>query len=135
VAKWNLYRGLDLFDASAATADIKFNGPQAAGFEIRGGSGDDILIGGRGNDIISGGAGNDVLTGGSGNNTFVFSGDFGDDTITDFKNGDKIQFSGIEFNELVATTQADTTVYTSDKLNGSVTVTGTLSADDFIFIS
>jgi serralysin len=54
---------------------------------LSGEAGDDILLGGRDADRLSGGAGNDTLTGGSGNDLFIFRGDIGADTITDFRNG------------------------------------------------
>lgn len=40
--------------------------------------------------IQSSNDGNDVFTGGGGNDTFIFSGAFGSDRITDFNSGDKI---------------------------------------------
>jgi serralysin len=45
------------------------------------------ISGGGGNDIVEGGAGNDILTGGQGSDTFVFSGQFDHDVITDFEAG------------------------------------------------
>jgi Ca2+-binding RTX toxin-like protein len=50
-------------------------------------AGIDRLIGNGGNDRLDGGRGNDVLTGGSGADRFVFAGNWGTDTITDFQNG------------------------------------------------
>ncbi len=58
-----------------------------------GGAGNDILNGGAGDDLLDGGKGDDLLTGGSGNDIFVFSGAFGNDTIMDFAQGDKIDLS------------------------------------------
>ena len=63
---------------------------------LNGGSGTDLLIGGVGNDTLSGSSGNDVINGGAGNDLlfggsdldrFVFTGAFGNDTITDFQEG------------------------------------------------
>lgn len=51
---------------------------------LDGGSGNDNLDGGSGNDKLIGGAGNDTMNGGGGVDTFVFSGNFGDDTIKGF---------------------------------------------------
>jgi len=63
---------------------------------IKTGSGNDILIGGKGNDTLSGGTGNDTLTGGDGEDYFVFNLGDGQDTITDFVQGqDKIALVGI----------------------------------------
>ncbi len=45
-------------------------------------------MGGSGNDTLDGGVGNDTLTCGSGNDTFQVSASGGDDTITDFGDGD-----------------------------------------------
>ncbi|MFO1089985.1 MAG: calcium-binding protein [Hyphomicrobiales bacterium] len=55
---------------------------------IRGGAGNDSLSGAGGNDRLIGGYGNDRLTGGIGSDTFVFGKEFGNDTITDFVNGE-----------------------------------------------
>lgn len=52
---------------------------------LNGGSGDDILDGGPGRDTLTGGKGDDILTGVGGVDTFNFSGNFGNDTITDFQ--------------------------------------------------
>jgi Ca2+-binding RTX toxin-like protein len=51
---------------------------------LDGGAGDDNLGGGGANDVLIGGLGNDVMAGGGGLDTFVFSGAFGSDTISDF---------------------------------------------------
>ncbi|MEO9682585.1 MAG: calcium-binding protein [Tateyamaria sp.] len=64
-----------------------------------GGQGSDTLLGGRdtdelqggnGTDRLVGGRGDDVLSGGSGADTFIFGAQSGDDTITDFNDGDVI---------------------------------------------
>lgn len=44
----------------------------------------DKLYGGGGADTLDGGAGNDHLSGGAGSDTFVFTGAFGNDRISDF---------------------------------------------------
>ena len=51
---------------------------------LMGDAGADTISGGSGDDFIVGGSGNDTLTGGSGEDTFVFGGNSGSDTITDF---------------------------------------------------
>ncbi|MDB4091879.1 hypothetical protein N9563_02455, partial [bacterium] len=63
-----------------------------SGFDdtLLGDSGANTLNGGEGNDILMGRAGDDRLTGGHGVDTFKFEADFGDDTITDFKDGTDI---------------------------------------------
>ena len=50
--------------------------------------GDDDLEGGDGDDTLDGGAGDDFLVGGAGDDTFVFGGQAGFDTISDFTTGD-----------------------------------------------
>lgn len=50
---------------------------------IAGLAGDDYLEGNAGNDTLDGGDGGDRLLGGAGNDTYVFTGTFGKDTITD----------------------------------------------------
>ena len=99
---------------------------------LLGGSGDDILRGGTGNDIINGGAGNDVLTGGADADTFVFSGDFGQDVITDFSGGDIIDltaFSGItHLDQLTFVNSGGNTVVTVPG-GGSIIVSGASIAD------
>ncbi|MEP4249148.1 calcium-binding protein [Tateyamaria sp.] len=60
---------------------------------LAGGNGADDLRGGNGNDRLIGGRENDVLTGGSGADTFFFSRNSGDDTITDFSDGDVISIN------------------------------------------
>lgn len=51
---------------------------------LGGGGGNDTLLGEGGIDILNGDTGNDVLTGGWFSDKFVFRGNFGQDTITDF---------------------------------------------------
>jgi Ca2+-binding RTX toxin-like protein len=54
-----------------------------------------ILSGGDGNDVLHGGSGDDWLDGGVGADRFVFSGNNGTDTITDFQAGvDTVDISG-----------------------------------------
>ena len=61
---------------------------------ILGGSGNDNLSGDEGNDILIGGLGNDVLHGGLGSDIFLHSAGDGQDTITDFQNGDRLVLAG-----------------------------------------
>ena len=60
--------------------------------DLFGGGGSDSLFGGDGNDELFGGAGNDTLNGGNGNDTFWLGPNAGIDTITDWGNGNDIQF-------------------------------------------
>ncbi|NOT42738.1 MAG: hypothetical protein HOP13_19850 [Alphaproteobacteria bacterium] len=48
------------------------------------GAGADIILGGAGNDTISGGTGNDTMNGGAGTDVFLFTTNFGNDTIAGF---------------------------------------------------
>ena len=48
---------------------------------------DNVLNGWGGVDRLSGGEGNDTLIGGAGNDRFIFTDDWGQDTITDFEDG------------------------------------------------
>ncbi len=64
---------------------------------IFGMAGRDTLSGGQGFDLLDGGAGNDVLTGGLAADTFVFTGHFGRDRITDFDpTEDRMMFQDVE---------------------------------------
>jgi VCBS repeat-containing protein len=64
---------------------------------IDGSLGFERISAGNGNDVLVGGPG-DVLTGGKDNDTFVFSRDFGANTITDFGTGhDRIQLDQSQF--------------------------------------
>lgn len=108
--------------------------------------GKDKIDGGFGNDLIDGGAGNDTLTGGRGSDKFIFAGNFGKDTITDFTTRgrkEKIDLSDVDtikgFKDLknnhLSKSGGDAVI---DDGNGH-TITlddvrmGQLSADDFIF--
>lgn len=58
--------------------------------------GNDHLSGSTGNDVFVGGAGNDLMTSGGGSNTFLFSGDFGNDKVIGFQSTDKLVFLGVD---------------------------------------
>ncbi|WP_269471947.1 hypothetical protein [Asticcacaulis excentricus] len=62
---------------------------------LYGGFGSDVLDGGAHNDRIEGGADSDTVTGGGGADIFVFSSQFGTDTVRDFNaaEGDRIQLT------------------------------------------
>ena len=81
---------------------------------IIGGTGNDNITAGAGDDTINGGEHNDVLTGSGGADSFVFSGTFGTDTVTDFELGaDVIDLSGsgLQFSDLTITQNgADTLI-------------------------
>ncbi|WP_374413182.1 family 16 glycosylhydrolase [Novosphingobium colocasiae] len=54
---------------------------------LSGGDGADTLMGGAGDDVLIGGSGFDALYGGDGADTFAFAGNWGIDSIADFKVG------------------------------------------------
>ena len=63
---------------------------------LDGGNGNDKLVGGTGQDVLTGGNGNDRMSGGSGADEFVFAGNSGKDTITDFDvNADFISLENV----------------------------------------
>jgi Ca2+-binding RTX toxin-like protein len=98
--------------------------PDGGNDAIEGGPGNDTINGGIGNDAIVGADGNDTLTGGGGNDVFVFTGNFGNDTISDFNAGDTIRFdhavNGVQ-------TAGGGAVFT-DNFGNSVTLTGPSAA-------
>jgi serralysin len=70
---------------------------------LTGNAGNDRLYGDSGKDTLSGSSGNDILTGGANADTFRFSGKWGKDKITDFKNASDhidLRGNGLSFNEL-----------------------------------
>lgn len=95
-----------LFDSVGTTVNGTAGADVVLGFAgadvLNGGAGNDVLNGAGGNDVINGGTGNDTLTGGTGNDTFVFSNNWGQDTITDFKQSgtDKIDLSFLGLEDL-----------------------------------
>ncbi len=106
-----------------------------------------VLNGGSGNDTLIGSSGNDTLFGGFGADTFVFGGNFGHDTVSDFSVGtgnganDFVQFDRSIFSNFTDVLQHaqqignDTTI-TVDP-NRSVTLQNvalsSLTANDFRF--
>jgi Ca2+-binding RTX toxin-like protein len=111
---------------------------------LKGGSGSDSLFGGSGEDILIGGRGIDHLSGGKNADTFIFSGRFGSDTITDFvpRGKDKIDISAFSqvdsFRDLKENhmEQVEDDVVISLGRKGSITINGVdlseLRARDFV---
>jgi Ca2+-binding RTX toxin-like protein len=69
-------------------------------------AGNDRLYGGDGKDILTGGAGSDILSGGANADTFRFTGKWGADKVSDFRDGiDRIDLrgNGLSFRELSIT--------------------------------
>ena len=104
--------------------------------------GDDTLKGSNRSDVLVGGSGNDSLKGGGGNDTFVFSANFGHDTIEDFHTGvDVIEIDHTlfaDFDALIAHTTAGADAVIVLDPNNSITLTGVLksalSQSDFHFV-
>jgi Ca2+-binding RTX toxin-like protein len=115
-----------------------------SGAAIYGTSGNNTIQGTQGTDILNGGGGNDKLTGGSGTDTFVFSGAFGKDVVTDFNptssSHDILQFDHGLFasaaDVLAHATQHGHDVVITHDVNDTVTLQGiklhALTATDFI---
>lgn len=118
---------------------------------IRGGAGDDALygnaradklFGGAGDDMLTGGRGQDMLTGGRGADSFVFTGKYGRDTVTDFGTGhDVLTFASddvSDFDAVMAVSRQagdDVVINTDDGLVRLLdTDLGDLGAQHFDFI-
>ena len=110
---------------------------------VTGTDGADALVGDRGANTIVGGAGGDDLTGGAGADTFVFESGHGDDTITDFTDGEDLidltGFAGIAgFSDLTVTQEGDDVkIDLTAHGGGTVLLEGVslsdLDASDFVF--
>ncbi|MCC5833759.1 MAG: hypothetical protein JJU20_03415, partial [Opitutales bacterium] len=72
--------GNDIVHAGGGNNSISTN---AGNDIIYGGDGNDSINAGSGDDIIYVGSGNNVLNGGSGNDTYIFTGDFGNNFIVE----------------------------------------------------
>lgn len=110
---------------------------------LAGNGGNDVLFGAAGNDYLLGGTGNDTLIGGQGADVFLFEGEFGNDTITDFWAGDGrtdriwLRDQGIEtwedLQDAMSQNGADVMIEIE---NGTITLQnidlGDLVQDDFI---
>jgi Ca2+-binding RTX toxin-like protein len=105
------------------------------------------LWGNGGNDTLTGAAGDDWMSGGIGNDTFVFTANFGKDTISDFTAGagvaDVMQFTlGTAFDTfgeiIAAATQVGANTVINISAADTITLTNVLKtalvADDFTFV-
>ncbi len=111
--------------------------------QLEGGEGNDNLQGGAGRDLLYGDGGDDMLTGGTGRDTFLFTGIFGNDTITDFdtgQKGDRLSFEDYLFPDaqalLNAAVQDGDDVFIDFGEQGSLLLEDTdltsLNRDDFM---
>ncbi|MGE3776201.1 MAG: M10 family metallopeptidase C-terminal domain-containing protein, partial [Pirellulaceae bacterium] len=83
-------------DTILSGGSISAGGPAPFLVELRGGSGNDILVGGPGAEIFSGDEGDDTLIGGQGNDIYRFDADgpLGSDTVNEAAGGvDTLDFS------------------------------------------
>jgi len=98
---------------------------------INGGAGNDILIGGDGEDVLRGDEDNDILTGGLRSDAFDFSGDFGNDVITDFDDNQDGIFFDADKEDITTEVFTNGTLITveSDITNGSVLLLGITDVD------
>ena len=111
---------------------------------VDGTAGADTLAGGAGADTLTGRAGDDTLTGGAGADTFVFAAGHGNDTVTDFTDGEDLidlsAFAGISgFGDLTVTQVGGNVVIdlTGQTDGGTITLQGfdldDLDGTDFVF--
>lgn len=128
--------GLNLGDSATNTVLAELRNGDIATLEGVFASQGVEINGSTGNDTIGGWAGDDVLTGNGGADTFEFdtSGNFGDDTVTDFTDGTDLL--DIDFNSVTvdsANGGADTLI---THANGTITLTGVdfndIDATDFV---
>ncbi|MBW4681753.1 MAG: DUF4347 domain-containing protein [Microcoleus vaginatus WJT46-NPBG5] len=91
---------------------------------LYGGQENDFLTGGNGDDVLIGDLGNDILTGGAGSDLFVLKLGFGNDTITDFTDGEDLLglSAGLSFQQLTITSGSHATLISAgDELLASLT--------------
>ena len=109
--------------------------PNGGNDVLSGNSGANTLNGQAGDDVLNGEGGDDILIGGAGNDTFVFEGDFGNDTIQDFQAGfDQLDFG--DFGGPLNVSQDGNDVVLSFATDNSVRLAGVnasdLTDDDFV---
>jgi Ca2+-binding RTX toxin-like protein len=107
------------------TPGVPVTGPNGHSPVLDGGAGNDTLVATKGATVLIGGPG-DTLTGGKGADTYVFTGHFGQNTITNY-NPDKdiIALDHTEFaNAQTAATQVGANTVISDNAGDTITLTG-----------
>ncbi len=110
---------------------------------LEAGAGDDTIAGLGGDDTLTGNAGDDTLTGGTGADTFVFAAGHGNDTVTDFTDGEDLidlsAFTGIAgYSDLTVTQDGNNVeIDLSGQTGGTITLQNVALADidedDFVF--
>ncbi len=93
---------------------------------VIGSNGDDIITGDLGGNILSGAGGNDIMAGGGGADTFIFTADSGQDTITDLDTNDVLVYQGLtasEHDTLISSLSSAGNTLSIDS-NNTVTWTG-----------
>ena len=131
------------YSRSDAAVSVDLSGNSASGGHAAGDSisGFEDVIGSGHHDTLAGGAGGSRLTGGAGNDRFVFSAGGSENTITDFEDGDVIEFTSSHgvgaYNEVQASAHSGGTLLKFTNAQGSIFLaevdTGTLDETDFMF--
>ena len=88
-------------DSVKHTADDKTIANITSGIEnVVGGTGNDAITGDAANNLLAGGDGNDTLAGGAGDDTFLFTDDWGQDTVNEnaSEGMDRLDFSAVTTN-------------------------------------
>ncbi len=100
---------------------------------IAGGAGNDTMLGSSGADVLYGSTGADMMTGGDGADVFLFKrGDEGGDTITDWDDGDQLDFSVLDPASITVEHVGGDTLVHADELTITLTGIFDLGGGDFI---
>jgi Ca2+-binding RTX toxin-like protein len=97
-----------------------------------GGNLGDILLAGAGNDSLNGGLGNDQLYGGAGQDSYLFSGAWGNDTLTDSDGSGSIRIGTASSPALTGGKKLLDNVWESDDHSIIYTLTGTAGNQNLI---
>jgi hypothetical protein len=131
--QWNIVAGDTAATATAKDAtksQIYVGGGGADTFT--GGNLGDVILAGAGNDTIDGGLGNDQLYGGAGQDTYLFSGAWGNDTITDSDGSGSIKLGDASSPALTGGKKLLDNVWESDDHSVIYTLTGAVGAQNLI---